>query len=333
MRTLVLDPTLPDAAIVREAAGVLRAGGLVAFPTETVYGLGARVFEERALAKIYAAKGRPANHPLIAHVLGELDAARLCAEWPERASRLARAFWPGPLTLVLTRAPGVPAAVSGGGDSIAVRAPANPVARALLSELAEAIAAPSANRYQGISPTTAEHVARGLGDRVDLILDGGPCARGIESTVVDLRGEVLRVLRPGAIDLPALRAVEPGVVLQGETPDAGAARASPGMDARHYAPRAQMVVARGRAEALEEVRTRVAAGERVGLVLRGELGETLVSVVMRTLGEEPEAYERQLYAALHALDAARVDVIVVEPVPEGERWAAVADRLRRGGNA
>lgn len=335
MRVLLVDSNHPDPALVREAAEVLRAGGLVAFPTETVYGLGARLSDERALARVFEAKGRPTSHPLIAHVLGEKDAAKLAASWPELASRMARAFWPGPLTLVVPRAAGVSAAASGGTDSIAVRAPVHPVARALIAALGEPVAAPSANRYQSLSPTTAAHVARSLGDRVDVVVDGGSCAAGIESTVLDVRGGVARVLRPGAIDLPALRAIEPTVAMAAEAPREDQSRASPGMDARHYAPRAVLSLAGGRGEALAEARARAAAGERVGLVLRRALRdeptESLPGPVRaEALGDDPLAYAHALYATLHALDADGVDAIVVEPVPDDERWAAVADRLRRG---
>jgi L-threonylcarbamoyladenylate synthase len=335
MRTLLVDPTHPDPARLREAADVLIAGGLVAFPTETVYGLGARLFDARALARVFHAKGRPASHPLIAHVLGEEQARDLAQNWPELASRMARAFWPGPLTLVVARAGRVSAAVAGGTDSLAVRAPVHPVARGLIAALGEPIAAPSANRYQSLSPTTAAHVARSLGDAVELILDGGPCPSGIESTVIDVRGDHARVLRLGAIDLPALRLVDPGVTLAARTLDAADARPSPGMDERHYAPRATLWIARGREDALASARAHLAAGEWVGVVLRRELAgeESVGRAVVHALGDDPAAYAHRLYATLHALDAEGVDAIVVEPVPEDERWAAIADRLRRGAHS
>jgi L-threonylcarbamoyladenylate synthase len=329
MRVLAVDPENPDPGAVREAARALREGALVAFPTETVYGLGARVFDERAVARIFAAKGRPASHPLIAHVSGEQDAAELAAGWSARASRLAQAFWPGPLTLVVDRAATVPPAVSGGGDSIAVRAPAHPVARALLDALGEPIAAPSANRYQSLSPTTAEHVRRSLGEAVAFILDAGPCPAGIESTVLDVRGDRPRVLRPGAIDLPTLRRVEPLVVMGAVELPAVAGRASPGMDARHYAPRARLVLARDRQGAVCTARAQADAGARVGLVLRGA-SESLPGLAVETLPDDPARYAARLYATLHALDEAGVTVLVVEAVPDDERWLAVADRLRRG---
>ncbi len=315
-----------------EAVAILRGGGLVAFPTETVYGLGGRAFDPEAALRIFAAKGRPQTHPLIVHVEGEADARALAGEWSERAERLARAFWPGPLTLVVPRGARVPAVVAGGGDSVAVRAPAHPVARALLQRLGEPIAAPSANRYQSISPTRAEHVVKSLGDAVGLVLDGGPCEAGIESTVVDVRGEHPRILRPGALGVAALRAIEPDVEASEAVLAEDAARASPGMDARHYAPRARLVVVETRAEALARARALASADGRVGLVVRGPspgAGGAGDLLDVRVLPDEPAAFAAALFATLHALDDAGARAIVVEAAPAGEAWWAVADRLKR----
>ncbi len=230
---------------------------------------------------------------------------------------------------MVPRASHVPDIVAGGGDSIAVRAPAHPVARALIEALGEAIAAPSANRYQTLSPTRAEHVVKSLGDRVDLVLDGGACESGIESTVVDVRGARARVLRPGALSMAALRAIEPDIeVAEGVVAD-DVERASPGMDARHYAPRARVVIARDREAAITEARAR-AARARVGLVVRG--GVTVAAaeeIDVRTLPDAPVPYAAALFATLHTLDDAGVSEIVIEAVPEGEAWWAVADRLKR----
>jgi L-threonylcarbamoyladenylate synthase len=330
-RVLSVDPREPEAAwrsALDEAARVLQDGGLVAFPTETVYGLGGRALDSSAVLRIFAAKGRPHTHPLIVHVEGGADAQALAGEWSDRAARLARAFWPGPLTLVVPRGARVPAVVAGGGDSIALRAPAHPVARALLARLDEPIAAPSANRYQSISPTLAEHVVKSLGDRVNLVLDGGPCQAGIESTVVDVRGARSRVLRPGALEIAALRAIEPDIEAAHEAVAEGGPRASPGMDARHYAPRARLVIAASRDAALGEARTR-GREERVGLVVRGAVKVGGGAVDVRVLPDEPGAYAAALFATLYALDDAGARVILVEAVPEGEAWWAVADRLRR----
>jgi L-threonylcarbamoyladenylate synthase len=334
---LPLDPRAPDASVIGRAAGVLRGGGLVAFPTETVYGLGARAWDARAIARIFEAKGRPATHPLIAHVVDAAQARELAAAWPERADLLARAFWPGPLTLVVERNGRVPAALSGGGPSVAVRAPAHAIAQALIRALGDPVAAPSANVYQGVSPTTAAHVLKQLGDRVDMVLDGGACAQGIESTVVDVRGGAARVLRPGGVGLPQLRSVLPDVQAPPtaeRTVSDDAERASPGMDVRHYAPRASLVLA-PEGEGVCALAAKLAGrGARVGLIARGRPPAGLVDgVLARTLPDDPEGYARLLYATLHDLDDAAVDAIVVEDVPragdESDAWLAVADRLTR----
>ncbi len=331
-RVIVVDRSDPDVAALVEAARVLRAGGLVAFPTETVYGLGARAFDERALARVFAAKGRPAHHPLIVHVEDEAKARALSATWPEQASRLVRAFWPGPLTLVVDRAERVPAAVAGGASSIALRAPAHAVARGLLAVLGEPVAAPSANRYQSLSPTTAAHVVKELGAVVDLVLDGGPCEAGIESTVVDVRAGSPCVLRPGALGLAALRAIAPDLRVRTGNAESGEGRASPGMDGRHYAPRARLVLAPTRQQALVIAGNLALDGALIGLVLRGPPAALAAGfgIAIRILPPDPAEYARGLYETLHELDDARVHTIVVESVPDEEAWLAVADRLKRG---
>ncbi len=331
-RVLVVDPIHPDPTSIAEAVRVLSARGLVAIPTETVYGLAAMALDPDAVARIYDAKERPRNHPLIAHVLDEEQARRLSASWPERATALARRFWPGPLTLVLDRAPSVPAAVAGGAASIAVRAPSHPVARAVIEALGQPLAAPSANRFQGLSPTTAAHVVKELGDRVDLILDAGPCDAGIESTVVDVRSDPPRVLRPGAIDIGALRTVLPGIEALTDSLRGAAPRVSPGMEARHYAPRARLVLADTWVEAQRIAYGLAGTGARVGLVTHEKRTSSVreVRVLVRTLPRDPAQYARELYGTLHDLDDAGVDAIVVQGVPQDEAWWAVDDRLRRG---
>jgi L-threonylcarbamoyladenylate synthase len=332
-RVLAVNPRRPEEAAVQEAVDVLRRGGLVVIPTETVYGLGARALDERAVARVFAAKGRPAHHPLIAHVTSDSQAAELAAEWPEHAALCARAFWPGPLTLVVRRRASVPSAVAGGGDSIAVRAPSHLVARAVIAALGEPVAAPSANRYQGLSPTRAEHAVKQLGDAVDLVLDAGTCDAGIESTVLDVRERPPRVLRPGAVDLVALRTVVPEVVGspgQLEHVERGAVRPSPGMDARHYAPRARLLLAATGEEARRIANGLASAGARVGLLLREESDDVVSGTIrVRRMPAEPAQYARELYAALHDLDDAEVDAVVVQAVPPDEAWWAVADRLAR----
>ncbi len=331
-RVLAVDPRAPDPAVIAEAVAVLRRRGLVAIPTETVYGLAALALDADAVARIYAAKGRPAHHPLIAHVLHEPQARLLAVSWPERASALVRAFWPGPLTLVVDRAPGVPPAVAGGTGSIAVRAPSHPVARAILAALGEPLAAPSANRYQSLSPTNAAHVVRQLGEVVDLVLDAGPCDAGIESTVVDVRDNPPRVLRPGALDLGALRRVIPDVVDQVDSVRGAAPRLSPGMEARHYAPRARLVIADTWLEAYRVACGLAGGGARVGLVTYEKRTTSVREerLLVRTLPAEAAQYARALYGTLHDLDDAGVDAIVVQGVPRDDAWWAVADRLRRG---
>ncbi|MGH7434376.1 MAG: L-threonylcarbamoyladenylate synthase [Polyangiaceae bacterium] len=340
---LVVDRFRPEAAALRDAASVLRRGSLVAFPTETVYGLGARALDESAIARVYAAKGRPVHNPLIAHVLDAAHARELAARWPEDAARLAAAFWPGPLTLVVDRAPRVPGALAGGGSSVAVRAPSHAVARALIEALGEPVAAPSANRYQGVSPTLASHVVKELGDAVDLVLDAGPCDAGIESTVVDVRGAVARVLRPGALDVPSLREVVPGIQVPRVAAGAAEAsapvpRGSPGLDARHYSPRTPLELTTGAGASRARAAALAASGARVGLVCLGSppgpgapAGPALpAGVLLRELPAVPAAYAEALYRTLHDLDESGLDRIVVEDVPrDSEAWLALADRLTK----
>ncbi len=332
-RVIAVDANAPDPVAVAEAVGILREGGLVGLPTETVYGLGARAFDARAIARVFVAKGRPTHHPLIVHVTGEREARELSASWPAHASRLAGAFWPGPLTLVVDRATHVDAAVAGGDASIAIRSPSHPVARALIAALGEPIAAPSANRYQGLSPTTAAHVVKELGEAVDLIVDAGTCDAGIESTVVDVRGGSIRVLRPGALDVASLRAIVPELEVGWAETAETASRPSPGMDARHYAPRARLILAATR-ERAQSIALEVAApGAKVGLVVHGPTMPGPSSVLVHQLPAGAADYARLLYGVLHDLDDAGVEAIVVQQVPTDEAWWAVADRLRRAAHS
>ena len=328
MRVIHIDGGAPMEAAIDEAAEVLRRGGLVAFPTETVYGLGANALDASAVARIFAAKGRPSYNPLIVHV-PNLDAARqLAAEWPESAARLAAAFWPGPLTLVLRKRDLVPDIVTAGLDSLAVRVPSHPVALALLRATRLPLAAPSANRSMALSPTTAQHVARSLGDRVDLILDGGPTTVGIESTVVDLRGGRPSILRPGLLGAREIEPVAGALAMPNEL-SGDAARPAPGMLDRHYAPRAQLrLFASGDAASIAREATALAArGARVAtLVIDSSPGGA--EEIVRMPGE-PAGYAQRLYATLHDLDEAGYDVVFVERVPEGDAWAGVRDRLER----
>lgn len=323
MNVLRVDSRAPEAALLARAAEVLRRGGLVAFPTETVYGLGAHALDPAAVAEIYRAKGRPSYNPLIVHV-SDADAARaLSSAWPEAADRLAAAFWPGPLTLVVPRAAAVPVDVTAGLPNVALRVPAHPVALALLRAAALPVAAPSANRSTEISPTTAEHVARSLGDRVDLILDGGPCEVGIESTVLSLASGVPTILRPGTISVDEIAELIGGEVasVQGKAEREGAALPSPGMMDRHYAPRAELIVAPDpRGVELDGRRTAV-------LTLHGPIGLPGASAL--PMPPDPAGYAARLYATLHALDGDGYERIVAEEPPDTPAWAGVRDRLRR----
>lgn len=327
---LTVHPRHPDPATLDTAAQVLRAGGLVAFPTETVYGLGAHALDPDAVARIYTAKGRPGYNPLIVHVADAGAARRLTARWPDEAQRLADAFWPGPLTLVLSKDDAVPDAVTAGLPSVALRVPAHPVAHALLRAAAVPVAAPSANRSTEVSPTTAAHVQRSLGGRVDVIVDGGPCPVGIESTVLSLAGPTPTLLRPGTISINDLRGVIGEVALPSADPHAHAARPSPGMMDRHYAPRAtlRIVHREDRDRAIEEAARAVDGGRRIGgLLLRGA-GEGRIAPVI-LMPDDPAGYASRLYAALHELDEAGCDLILVDAVPDDPAWAGIRDRLRR----
>ena len=319
------NPRPADAQAIDEAARRLADGELVAFPTETVYGLGADAASERAVAAVYRLKGRPADHPLIVHVLDVAQAA-WWAHWPTRAQRLAEAFWPGPLTLILARRDAAPAFACGGQASIGLRAPSHPVARALLAAFAarggHGIAAPSANRFGRVSPTRAGHVIDDLGDDAPLVLDGGPCEVGVESTIVDLTRDRPVLLRPGGITTAQLEAVLGERVL---ARDAAAPRASGTLDA-HYSPVTPIeLVDSG------EIDSRIAhlhaRGERVALWARAGAGAT--ADVALAMPEDPERVARSLYDALRALDRSHCRRILVERVPDDGAWQAVADRLRR----
>jgi L-threonylcarbamoyladenylate synthase len=302
-----------------EAAGLLRKGGLVAFPTETVYGLGALALEPLAVRAIYAAKGRPPTNPLIVHVLGDDEARPLVSRWPMEARQLAARFWPGPLTLVLPRTSLVPDECTAGGDTVAVRAPSHAAARGLLERVRAPLAAPSANRSEHVSPTSAAHVLRDLNGRIDAVVDGGRCPYGIESTVVGLDGPP-RLLRAGAIPRSEIEDLIGPLELSAR----GGVAQSPGQQRRHYAPAAVVRLA-PRAE-MQEVARRLQG--RVGALLRGDAPAPEAARVAR-LPDDPQGYARELYAALRDLEDADCTAIVVEEVPAGTEWDAIRDRLTR----
>jgi L-threonylcarbamoyladenylate synthase len=331
MRTEVIpiSPDHPEPEAIARAAAVLRAGGLVAFPTETVYGLGANALDAAAVGRIFAAKGRPANNPLIVHISGPEKATEVVAVWPELAARLAERFWPGPLTLVLPKHPDVPDVITAGGPTVAVRVPAHPVALALMRAAGTPLAAPSANRSTRLSPTRAEHVLRGLDGRIDLVLDAGPTAGGLESTVLDLTTVPPRLLRPGLVAPDAIEEViGPITRAAAKATPAATPLPSPGMLARHYAPSVALECVSGDGrERVEELRRE---GLRIGwLTFAAPTGREDAGVPTKIMPLDPAAYAARLYAALHELDAAGVDRIVVELPPDGDEWLAARDRLRR----
>lgn len=308
-------------AAIAEAAALLASGRLVAFPTETVYGLGANALDPLAVQGIFEAKARPSFNPLIVHVPGVDQARALVRSWPEEASKLAAAFWPGPLTLVLPRRDVVPDAITAGLPAVALRVPAHPVALRLLALAGVPVAAPSANRYTTISPTTAGHVAKTLEGRIDAILDGGATPIGIESTVLDLSRGSPVLLRPGAVGREEIEAVIGPVARPADLPDEDVARPSPGMVKRHYAPNARVRLFS--AGALPE------DGEKVGVIARSARPASTRVERWLQLPDEPAGFARQLYGALHALEDAAVAEVWLEEPPGDPRWDGVRDRLAR----
>jgi len=326
-----MSPRMPTAAELDEAVRLLEAGQLVAFPTETVYGLGADAENPEAVARIFAAKGRPSNHPVIVHVVDGADISYWVDEVPEAAHKLIEAFWPGPLTLILKRAAHIPAAVAGGQDSIGLRCPSHPVAQALLSRFKRGrggIAAPSANKFGQVSPTTAQHVRDEFGDSV-YVLEGDGVEVGIESTIVDLSrleqgvGPVL--LRPGAIT-PAMMAAVLGTAPL--APDAAAPRASGTLKA-HYAPRTPLFLAD--AGTLAEQLAALPADARIAWVGSSAPADARCTWVQAPV--DPKAYARELYRLLRRLDKEGFARLVFERLPEGHEWDGVRDRLQRAAAA
>lgn len=319
-KTLLLTPESASAedAAIRRAEEILASGGLVAIPTETVYGLAARADRDDAVARIYAAKGRPSSNPLIIHVANEEDARRWCSAWPAGASDLVRKFWPGPLTIVVPAGSGVSKLALAGGDTVGLRAPAHPVAGALLSACRLPLAAPSANRSTELSPTTAQHVMDSLGGRIDAILDGGACGVGIESTVLDLVSAEPRVLRPGMISPAMIAEVLGREVFSGAIGTDLFVR-SPGLQERHYAPRVPL-----RLISKQEIVRGLPSNAflvRFGLPIPpGSMGASLPA--------EPSDAARLLFSTLHDTTE-KTTLIVVEDPPPGESWDAIRDRLRR----
>ncbi len=323
-------PELFQKAVLR-AAELLRAGEVVALPTETVYGLAANALNEKAVAKIFQIKGRPANNPVIVHIAGHEMAKRCVTGWPPLADKLAKAFWPGPLTLVLPRAEMVPDVVAAGGMTVGLRWPSHPFIQEVIRECGFPLAAPSANLSSRVSPTNAKHVRQQLGGKIPLIVDGGQSQVGIESTVLDLTVSPPRILRPGMIHAESLAAVCGGVTGDEWQVTGKEALRSPGLLKKHYAPKARLILMNWRDEAdlhsqlstfnLQPSTCHVIAHTQIPSV------ENLarVSVIPR----DAEAFARALYAELHRCDEAGAEWIVVEAPPELPEWAGIADRLRR----
>lgn len=344
--TLAVDRAAPEPAAIAEAAAVLRRGGLVAFPTETVYGLGGAALDPAAVAAIFAAKGRPATDPVIVHLATADDVPLVAAGIPAAAATLGAAFWPGPLTLIVPRRDVVPAAVTAGLPSVAVRVPAHPVALALLRAAGTPVAAPSANRFSRPSPTTAAHVLADLDGAVDVVLDAGATDVGVESTIVDCTVDPPVIRRAGGITREQIAAVLPEVGVVTTEGTAADAQLAPGQLLRHYAPTAPVTVYAGEADAVArriaaEARTHTASGRRVGVLAPDEvltaLAPALAATAARgrvtaaTLGRRgtPDEAARRIFAALRTLDAAGVDVILAAGPDRDGLGAAVWDRLRR----
>ncbi|MFG3257269.1 L-threonylcarbamoyladenylate synthase [Streptomyces sp. NPDC048172] len=310
---------------IEKAADVLRAGGLVALPTETVYGLGADAEDPAAVSRIFKAKGRPPSHPLIVHI----GSAERLEDWaddvPAAARLLAGHFWPGPLTLVLRRGRRVPLEATGGLETVAVRVPGHPVARAVLVAFGGGIAAPSANRFGSVSPTTADHVRAELGDRVDFVLDGGLCGVGVESTIVDVTGDAPSILRPGGVTREDLESVLAHPVA---VPSTSSVRA-PGRHPSHYAPRARVVLVEPE-KVIAEAERAQDLGHQVGVLLSSSFADAPVKArATVSLPASMEAYARGLYGFLREFDQQGCDLIVASlPVEEG-LGLAIANRLRR----
>ena len=332
MKTEILSTHTPArfAAAVKRAAGLLRAGEVVALPTETVYGLAANALDENAVAGIFQVKGRPAHNPVIVHVADNEMARHCVADWPAAAERLSKSFWPGPLTLVLPRAEKIPEIVTAGGATAGIRWPSHPFIQAVIRECGFPLAAPSANLSNQISPTNAEHVRAQLGGKIPLIVDGGQSQVGIESTVLDLTVSPPRILRPGMIHAESLAAAGLPIADCRLPVETGSLK-SPGLLKKHYSPKAKLIVLDWRDEADLNLQlsafnlqpstcciiahTKIPSGEKFGGV--------------SVIPHDAEAFARALYAELHRCDAAGAALIVVEAPPDAPEWSGIADRLRR----
>ncbi|HUR47228.1 MAG TPA: L-threonylcarbamoyladenylate synthase [Candidatus Saccharimonadales bacterium] len=321
-------------AAVSAAVALLKAGEVVALPTETVYGLAANALDPHAVAKIYEIKGRPSHNPIIVHVAGKTMAQACVTQWTEVAENLARSFWPGPLTVVLPRAPAIPDIVTGGGQTVGVRWPSHPFMQEVIRACDFPLAAPSANPSNEISPTTASHVVQRLGHKLSLIIDGGQSQVGIESTVIDLTSSIPRVLRPGIIHQESLRAVlgEDCLAADDEpTPAGSEALRSPGLLRKHYAPQAKVLILEWSSESdlLQQLSQRSIRSDHACVIAHSQIpsGASLAAVCV--IPHDPEAYARAIYGELHRCDEEGVKIIIIEKTPDTGAWKAVSDRLAR----
>ena len=328
-------PAHPEPGVISAAAAAIAAGKLVAFPTETVYGLGTNALDSEAVRRIFVAKGRPANNPVIVHVCDLAQARELVVDWPPIAEALAERFWPGPLTLLLPRAKCIPDIVTAGGPNVGVRVPAHPVALALLRAAGLPIAAPSANPSLRVSATTAAHVRNLLGDRVDMIIDGGSTPGGIESTVLDLHSQPPRVLRPGLVSISQLQQFIPDLATAPQPAGlrSAAPLPAPGQLPRHYAPLARMECCDSSAVG-DRAASIASAGLSIGLMafspeIQFSAAVSPLQIRRAAMPPDPARYAEALYRVLHEFDAAGVAVIVAEMPPDRPDWFAVRDRLLR----
>jgi L-threonylcarbamoyladenylate synthase len=317
---------------VRRATEFLRAGEVVALPTETVYGLAANALDEKAVAKIFQIKGRPANNPIIVHVADNEMAKRCVKNWPELADKFSKSFWPGPLTIVLPRAKEIPDIVVAGGETVGIRWPSHPFIQAVIRECDFPLAAPSANLSNQISPTNAEHVRKSLGGKIPLIVDGGQSQVGIESTVLDLNANPPQILRPGMIHAESLAAVcgeVQGPKSKIQSPDS--ALRSPGLLKRHYSPKAKLVVLNWRddADLKSQIANRKSQIQNCHVIVHTKIPSDEDFSGVSVIPHDAEAFARAIYAELHRCDGAGADLIIVEAPPDLPEWSGIADRLRR----
>lgn len=320
-----MPPVIADEKNIARAAALLKQGRLVAFPTETVYGLGADASNPEAIKRIFEAKGRPSDHPLIVHIPHADHLANWARNIPDDAKRLTAKFWPGPLALILNKKPEVPMEVTGGQQTVAIRMPNHPVALRLLNAFGGGVAAPSANRYCRISPTQAQHVEDELGDAVDLILDGGACQVGVESTIVDFSTDKPVLLRPGQI---SQQTIEAFLQVELMTHRSDSSVRAPGMMAVHYAPMTLTLLCKA-GDLDQIVLDNIKHHKSVGVIAYKQRINTQAAIQIITMPQQADAYAQQIYAALRELDRLNLDIILVEQPPVSDAWSAINDRLAK----